>query len=97
VWWVTTGTGDIARVEGPGSGAEDRIGRGGRLGLTGTVGMSILLNIFEPAAAQSLHASTGVRGTYLFAELQGNKIDGFGSEGFDFSDTTWNIGLYLEM
>ncbi|MEQ9538453.1 MAG: MXAN_2562 family outer membrane beta-barrel protein [Deltaproteobacteria bacterium] len=97
VWWVTTGTGDVARFEQPGNGADDLAGRGGKFGLTGTVGMAIMLNVFEPASAQSLHAATGVRGTYLFGELQANKIDGFGSAGFDLSDVTWNIGLYLEM
>lgn len=97
LWWVTTGTGDVARFEQPGNGADDIPGRGGKWGLTGTVGMAIMLNIFEPQSAQSLFAATGVRGTYIFGELQANKIDGFGSDGFDLSDTTWNIGLYLEM
>lgn len=97
LWWITTGTGDVARVEQAGSGADDQIGRGGKWGLTGTLGISILLNVIEPTAAQSLYANTGVRGTYLFAEVQGNKVDGFGADGFDLSDTTWNLGIFIEM
>jgi hypothetical protein len=94
VWWVTTGTGDTAvSVEGD----RELRGRGGKLGLTGTVGLSLLLNALEPRAAQSLFTSTGIRATYLFGELQASKVDGFGEPGFDLSDLTWNVGFLFEL
>jgi hypothetical protein len=99
LWWVTNGVGDVARYRGsdPNSGDDDLVARGGKFGFTGTVGMSFLLNVLEPDAALALFDSTSIRGTYLFAEYQVNKVDGFGGEGFDFSDSTWNLGLYLEL
>ena len=96
VWWATNGLGDISRIEDAADDGSDLVARGGKLGLTGTVGLSILLNTIEPRAAHSLFNATGVRGTYLFAELEANKVDGFSSDGFDFSELTWNAGLFLE-
>lgn len=99
LWWVTNGVGDVARYRGdnPDSREDDLIARGGKFGFTGTLGMSFLLNVIERDAALALFESTSIRGTYLFAEYTVNKVDGFGGEGFDFSDSTWNIGLYLEL
>ncbi len=95
LWWVTTGTGDTSVVTDP-SGGELR-GRGGKLGLTGTVGVSLLLNALEPRSAQHLYNSTGVRGTYLFGEVQASQVDDFGEPGFDLSDLTWNVGIFFEL
>lgn len=96
VWWATNGLGEITRIEGAGADGGDLIGRGGKLGFTGTLGLSFLLNKIEPRTANTLFDATGVRGTYLFAEVEANQVDGFGSDGFDFSDVTWNAGLFLE-
>lgn len=98
VWWVTNGTGDIARWEGPDKeGSEDDVvGRGGKLGLTGTVGVALLLNVIDLDAARALFDSTGIRGTSLFGEYTVAKGDGFGDGGFDLSDDTWNLGIYFE-
>lgn len=98
VWWVTTGTGDIARWEGqdPSSDDDDLAGRGGKLGYFGTAGMAVLLNIIDGDAARSLFDSTGIRGTYVFVEYGVSKVDGFGEAGFDLSDDTWNLGIYFE-
>jgi hypothetical protein len=56
-----------------------------------------MLNMLERSAARNLFESTGIRGTYIFAEYQASKIDGFGSGGFDLSDDTWSIGFYVEL
>ncbi len=90
IWWATTGTGKFSRVDGTKA-------RGGKWGWTGTVGLSFYLNAIEPRAAANLFEATGIRGTYIFGEYQTSKVDDFGGQGFDLSDSTWNIGLYLEM
>jgi hypothetical protein len=92
-WWTTTGVGDVSRATVNG---QDFIGRGGKIGVTGTVGLAILLNSFEPLSAHRLFELTSIRGTYIFVELQASKVNGFGGNGFDFSATSWNAGLYLE-
>lgn len=95
LWWVTVGNGDISRVRAPDA-ADDVIGRGGKLGLTATAGVSILLNFIDSGAARNLYHGLGIRGTYVFAEVNVRKVDGFGAAGFDFSDQTWSLGLYFE-
>jgi hypothetical protein len=95
-WWVTTSTGDISRFEGGDGTEDDQAGRGGKIGFTGTAGIAIMLNHIETTAAQSLYTATGIRGTYLFAEVQAAKVNGFGGNGFDFSEVTWNVGMFLE-
>ena len=37
-----------------------------------------------------------MRGTYLFGQLDVLEVDGFGGNGFDFSDLTWSVGLSFE-
>lgn len=96
VWWSTNGKGNISRIEGGAPDGSDLVARGGKFGVTGTLGISLLLNTFEPHAAHSLFNATSIRGTYLFAELQASKVDSFSSEGFDLSDLAWNAGLMLE-
>jgi hypothetical protein len=95
IWWATTGTGDISRV--PVEGQDDLIGRGGKLGLAGSLGVAVMLNFIDPHSARNLQASTGIRGTYLFAEVEGAQVDGFGGSGFNLSDFTWNLGIFLEL
>jgi hypothetical protein len=96
VWWATNGKGNVSRVEGGAPDGGDLVARGGKFGLTGTLGLSLLLNTLEPKAAHSLFNATSIRGTYLFAELQADKVDSFSDEGFDLSDVTWYAGLMLE-
>ncbi|MBI2373583.1 MAG: hypothetical protein HYV07_06245 [Deltaproteobacteria bacterium] len=89
VWWVTTGTGDVAR-------SGDSIGQGGTFGLVGRVGVAFVLNVIEPSAARSLYESTGIRSTSIFGELLAADVAGFGSGALELSDQTWNAGLYFE-
>lgn len=93
VWWVTNGTGEIARAAGA---AGEDVARGGKLGLTASLGAALLLNVLEPNTARSLYESTGFRGTYLFGQLDILEVDGFGGDGFDLSDLTWSVGLSFE-
>jgi hypothetical protein len=98
LWWTTNGIGDISRYQPKASdAASDQVGRGGKWGIVGTVGLAILLNALEPISSHRLYELTGIRGTYVFAELQYQKVDSFGGSGFDLSDKTWNVGLYLEI
>ncbi len=96
LWWSTNGRGDISRIEGAGPDGGDLIARGGKLGVTGTLGVSLLLNALERHAATALYNSTSIRGTYLYAEVESTRVDGFWDEGFDLSDLGWNVGLMLE-
>lgn len=96
LWWSTNGRGDISRIEGAGPDGSDLIARGGKFGLTGTLGVSLLLNALEPHAATALYNSTNIRGTYLYAEVEATQADGFSDQGFDLSDLAWNLGLMLE-
>lgn len=98
-WWVTQGTGQVSRFDNgtPDDASDDINGRGGKWGVTGSLGIAFMLNVLEPQAAQSLFNSTNVRGTYIFAEITGAKVDGFGGDGFDLSDATWNLGFYMEI
>ncbi len=93
VWWVTNGTGDVSRWE---QGDREVKGMGGKIGLTGSLGVQILLNPIEPSAAHKLRQSSGITGTSLFAEVQLAQVDGLGGDGFDLSDFTWNLGINLD-
>jgi len=93
LWWVTNGKGEIATV---GSGDDKLTARGGKFGLTASFGAALLLNFIEPNTSRSMYESFGVRGTYLFGQLDVLEVDGFGGNGFDFSDLTWSVGLSFE-
>lgn len=94
-WWVTNGRGEISLFE-PTGGGEPSEGRGGKLGVTGTLGIAVLLNTIDSKSAAALYESAGIRGTYLFIEVEAQEVNGFGAAGFDFSDTSWNVGVYFE-
>jgi hypothetical protein len=95
LWWNTRDDGSLSRFE---EGGEERTGIGGQPGLTGAVGISLSLNALDRGAAAKLHATSGVRATYLYFEGQTTWIDGFGGEGFDLSDDlTWFAGLMIEL
>ena len=89
-WWANREDGSFSRAEG-------NVANGGKLGYTGTVGLALSLNFIDRQSVGSLYSSTGIRSTYVFFELQTSVVDGFGDDGFDFSDNTWNAGLFLEI
>jgi hypothetical protein len=94
IYWVTDGNGELGRVENPDG--DDFVGQGGKFGVVGTAGVALLLNFFDVRSTRSLYNSTGIRGTYLFFEGMIADVNGFGQEGFDFSDLSWNAGLSME-
>jgi hypothetical protein len=94
IYWTTDGSGRISEVEEDG---ETIRGLGGKFGYTGTAGVALYLNFIDPSSSRDLYNSTRIRGTYLFGELILSDVDGFGQDGFDFSDGTWNVGLFLEL
>ena len=51
----------------------------------------------DGSSSLALYETTGIRGSYIFVEAQRSVVDDFGGEGFDFTDTTWNVGLYFEL
>ena len=59
--------------------------------------MAVGVHAVDSLSSHRLYELTSIRGTYVFAELQYQKVDGFGQAGFDLSDKTWNVGLYLEI
>jgi hypothetical protein len=95
VWWITNGRGEVSDFVNPDTGQPES-GSGGTFGLVGSVGISFILNTFDDRSARKLHNSVGVRGTYIFFEYQLAEVNGFGGDGFDFSDHTWNLGFMLE-
>lgn len=99
IWWITNGRGHVSRWRGDDTSslADDKQGKGGKFGLSATFGMAILLNVFERSASRGLFESTSIRGTYFFVEYQIDKVNGFPSKGFDLSDNTWNMGVYVEL
>ena len=93
-WWNNRDDGGFSRATVDG---ERQIGYGGKPGFVATAGVSLLLNFISPLNAGQLRDWTGIRSTYLFFEGQLSSIDGFGAEGFDFSELTWFAGFSLEI
>jgi hypothetical protein len=95
IYWVTDGSGSISEVSDEGTG-EIYQGLGGKFGVVGTAGVALLLNFFDNRSTRALYNTTSIRGTYVFFEGVLSDVNGFGQDGFDFSDFTWNAGLQLE-
>lgn len=87
-WWVTKG-GEIETV----NGVE---GRGGKFGWEVAGGVSFLLDVLEPRLARDFDTDVGVNHSYLFVEYTYAKVNNFGGEGFNLSDSYWMFGLALD-
>ncbi|MBK9070817.1 MAG: hypothetical protein IPL79_07445 [Myxococcales bacterium] len=91
LWWIKAPNGDVARIEG----ADDKA-LGASLGVVGAVGISLRLDWIDKDAMQSMRES-GTQHAGLYAEIQGGKVDGFGSEKkLSVGDTTWFAGVDFE-
>lgn len=89
-WWITKGNGDVAKFG-------DETARGGTWGWQFNAGLSLLLDVFEPAAAKNMDVETGINHTYLFFEFYHLSADGFGaSDALRVGDTSYVGGLALE-
>ncbi len=95
IWAVGRGDGGLSTGQ-PTVGADEKTGIGGKAGLTATGGLAITLDSIDPKSARRLYVASGIRSTSVFVEYYFAWVDGFGSDGFDFSEDSWNAGLYLE-
>ncbi|PID39147.1 MAG: hypothetical protein CSA65_05750 [Proteobacteria bacterium] len=89
-WWIRKGDGAVASIEGNDA-------NGGSFGWQFNLGIAVQLDLFEPDAAKSLDANSGINHSYVFFEMMHLAADGFGSETtLDVGDTTWLAGLAIE-
>ena len=57
----------------------------------------VLLDVFEPSAAQTFDQEVGVNNSYLYADFFLARVDQFGKRNkLDLSDITWTVGLAVE-
>jgi hypothetical protein len=90
LWRSTDGSGSVSVSY------DNKHAQGYRTGFEGAVGLAFLLDWLDPALAKDFDLDLGINHSYIFAELQRDQIDGFGTPGFQFSDTMWTFGLALE-
>jgi len=90
-WWsIYDGNGEIVDPHGSPPGR----GRGTTPGWQGALGLSLLLDVFDPAAARALDGEVGINHTYLFGEL--SKVQSTGTGKLHVGGTTWYLGLMFE-
>ena len=84
-WWVTNGAGNTANSNGlTGSGATN--------GYSGSLGVALLLNFFDPGVAREMDRDLGINHTYLFVDVTKSYIDDFGSgQSWNLSDDKTTI------
>lgn len=87
-WWVNKG-GEIEKVG-------NVEGRGVKFGWEVALGASFMLDILEPRLARDFDSDLGINHSYLFAEYTYAKVNNFGGEGFNLSDSYWMFGLALD-
>ena len=82
-WWMNGGTGETSTytTKDPVTGKDKVLtGKGGVAGFQGTIGMRLLLDVFEPKAARGFDIEMGVNHSYLFIEYQKLVLTNFGSD-----------------
>lgn len=95
-WWMSDGTGETSTYTGP----DNKVltGSGGVAGFHGTVGMRLLLDVFEPKAARGFDIEMGVNHSYLFIEYQRLSLTNFGdAKALDLSDDILVFGLAFDL
>ena len=91
IWSINNGNGDVPSDPSGGT------GRGGTWGWHVAVGLSLVLDVFDPVAAHQFDVEMGVNHTHLFVELGHWDISGLGaSDKLHLGDTTWLGGLMFE-
>lgn len=91
IWSVTNGNGEVP--EDPSGGR----GRGGTWGWHAALGVSLVLDFFEPTTARQFDTEMGVNHTHLFFEFGHWDISGLGRPNkLHVGDTTWLAGLLFE-
>ncbi|MBI3185887.1 MAG: hypothetical protein HYZ28_27440 [Myxococcales bacterium] len=71
-------------------------GEGVQWGYSGTLGLSLLLDVLEPRLARDMDSTSGVNHSYLFAEYVAEEVSLFRTIGPDLSSRHWMFGLMLE-
>ncbi len=95
-WWMRDGVGDVS-THTDDNGVTTR-GEGGVAGLHGTVGMRLLLDVFEPKSAKSFDIELGVNHSYLFVEYEVLSLNNFGNaRTLDLSDEVVTFGLGFDI
>lgn len=71
--------------------------RGSSWGWQVNLGLMLRLDVIDPGTAIELDRLTGINHTYLFAEWQFSRLDGFGTgRSMSIGDDTFLIGLAIE-
>jgi hypothetical protein len=72
--------------------------QGATAGWHGAAGVAMYLDFLEPDAARTLDQDAGVNHTAIFFEAARYKLNGLGAPNrMHLGDTTWSLGLMLEM
>lgn len=91
LWWVGDG-GDTAHAD------DGTVGRDASYGYQYALGLMLLLDALDRAAAAQMDNATGVNNSYLFVEWYVSQLDGFGSgDQMQVGTNTWMLGLALEI
>lgn len=94
-WWATDAKDNIATARD--DAGDTRRGTGVTFGWHAGGGLMLLLDVFSGSMAASLEDETGVRNSYLFAELMYQNVNDFGaSDSIDLSETAFSFGLAFE-
>ncbi len=70
--------------------------KGSQEGYHARLGLQLLLDWFDPAAADSFDMDLGVKNSYLVLEAQYSKVDRFGSESLDLGGWSYLGNLLFE-
>lgn len=90
-WTITNGNGEVSHDSTGGT------GQGGTLGWHATVGLSLVLDVFDQSAANQFDQEMGINHTQLFFEFTHLDASGLGeSNRLHVGDTTWNAGIMFE-
>ena len=89
LWWASDG-GTTSRVDGV-------LGRGVSYGPQYALGLMFLLDELDPQTARDADNSLGINNSYIFGELFGSELDGFGSKSrLNVGTNSWVLGLAIE-
>jgi hypothetical protein len=89
LWWASDG-GTTSRQNGV-------LGRGSSYGPQYGLGLMFLLDELDPQTARDADNSIGINNSYIFGELFGSELDGFGSKTrMNVGTNSWVLGLAVE-
>ena len=80
-WWTNKGDKTETTTTNKGS--------GGKLGWEVAGGVSFLLDVLEPRFARDFDSDLGINHSYVFAEYTYSKVNNFGGQGLNLSDSYW--------